>query len=265
MNNSADKRHSAVNDFYRARSQANLKEIIALFTGSSIELLSYEDVRQKLRAQIGNERILKDIPLDAIVGSVGRYTDFTRDFLPRRDSDKDRWTRVQMAIFGTTGLPPIDVYQIGEVYFVIDGNHRVSVSRQLGATYIQAYVTEVRSRVKLTPDIQPDDLIIKAEFVNFLEKTRLDEHRPEIDFTVTTPGKYPILEEHIEVHRYFVGIEQQREIPYQEAVTDWTDYVYLPVIEIIRDSGILRYFPGSLNTRRKSKDNWVSAFAQKPH
>jgi hypothetical protein len=263
---------SAANDFYRARNQATLKEIIARFSGKSTELLSYEDVRQKLRAQKGIERGLQDIPLDAIVGSVGRYSDFTRDFLPLRDSDKDRWTRVKIAIQNLTGLPPIEVYQLGGVYFVIDGNHRVSVARQLGATHIQAYVTEVRSRVSLTPDIQPDALITKAEYANFLDKTHLDDLRPQANLSVTAPGKYPLIEEHIDVHRYFLGRDQKREIPYPEAIADWYDTVYTPVVELIRESGILRYsqngqrpiyiygFPGIYKIWR---DNSAGAFVQR--
>jgi len=149
---------------------------------------------------------------------------------------------------GMTGLPPIEVYKLGEIYFVKDGNHRVSVARQLGAKYIQAYITEVRTRISLKPDIQPDDIIIKAEYSNFLEKTRLDSLRPDADLNVTAPGKYPILEEHIAVHRYFLGLEQQQDIPFEEAVTHWYDTVYLPVVKMIRERGILRYFPNRTET-----------------
>lgn len=247
-NLNSSERTSAINDFYRARNQASLKEIIARFSGKSSELLSYEEVRKKLHAQRGINRGLQDIPLDAIVGSVGRYTDFTRDFLPRHDKIRDRWTQVKMAIQDLQGLPPIDVYQLGDVYFVIDGNHRVSVARQIGATHIQANVTEVESRVKLSPDIQPDELIIMAEYVDFLEKTHLDELRPEANLTVTAAGKYPILEEHIDLHRYLMEVEQNREIPFALAVTDWYDHVYLPVVEAIRESGIMRYFPNRTET-----------------
>jgi nucleotide-binding universal stress UspA family protein len=235
---------AAVHDFHRARRQAALQYIMARLTGKSADLLSFEDVRQKLKAKEGGARRLKDIPLDAIVGSVGRYTDFTRSFLPRRDSDQERWARVQIAATGLVGLPPIEVYQIGEVYFVLDGNHRVSVARQLGATHIQAYVTEVHPKVPLSPDVQPDDLILKAEYADFLEGTRLDELRPEADLSVTVPGQYRALEEHIEVHRYFMGLEQEREIPYEKAVGHWYDEVYLPVVQVIRERGILRDFPG---------------------
>jgi nucleotide-binding universal stress UspA family protein len=143
---------------------------------------------------------------------------------------------------GLEGLPAISVYQIGDVYFVLDGNHRVSVAQQLGASHIQAYVTEVKSRVPLTPDIQPDQLIIKAEQVNFLEHTRIDQIRPDADLTVTIPGQYPILEEHISVHRYFMGIDQGQEIPYEAAVAHWYDEVYLPIVDTICERGILKNF-----------------------
>ncbi len=246
---------SAVQDFRRARRQAALEEITARLTGKSVGLLSYEDVRQKLKARGMIERGLKEVPLDAIVGSVGRYDDFTRSFMPRQDSDSNRWARVKMAVTGLSGLPPIEVYQIGDAYFVRDGNHRVSVARQLGATHIQAYVTEVHTKVPLSPDVQPDDLILKAEYTDFLKRTHLDEIRPEANLEATLPGQYRVLEEHIEVHRYFMGLEQKRDIPYQEAVAHWYDEVYQPVVQAIQARNILRDFPGRTETDLYT---WVS-------
>jgi nucleotide-binding universal stress UspA family protein len=242
--------HSAIDDFRRARRQANWQAVLARLAGKSADLLSYEDVRRQLRATQSAAQRLEDIPLDAIVGSVGRYTDFTRTFLPRLESDKGRWARVKAKMDETigAGLPPIEVYRIGEAYFVLDGNHRVSAARQLGYTHIQAYVTEVHTRVDLSPDVQPDGLIIKAEYVDFLENTRLDELRPGADLDVTAAGQYKVLEEHISVHRYFMGLEQQREIPYEEAVTHWYDAVYMPVMEIVRARGMLRECPGRTET-----------------
>lgn len=128
--------YSAINDFRKARNQAILKVIIARFTGEYTELLSNESVRQKLKGRSSADQGLQKIPLNAIIGSAGRYSDFTRDFLPRFDANEDRWTRVKVVITGAIGLPPIEVYQIGETYFVKDGNLRVSVARQPGATHI---------------------------------------------------------------------------------------------------------------------------------
>lgn len=239
---------SALRDFHEARRRAALEAIMARLTGKSIDLFSYEEVRAKLKGRGSAERGLRDIPLDAIVGSVGRYTDFTRSFLPRRDSDQHRWARVKAQVTDMGGLPPIEVYQIGDAYFVQDGNHRVSVARELEAPSIQAYVTEVRTRVPLSPDDQPDDLILKAEYADFLEHTQLDTLRPEADLSVTVPGQYQALEEHISVHRYFMGLEQQREIPFQEAAAHWYDDVYLPVVQAIQERGILRDFPERTET-----------------
>jgi len=239
---------SAISDFRRARSQAFLKDLVARFTGRSTELLSYEEVRQKLRAFASSERGLQDIPLDSIVGSVGRYHDFTRDFLPRLDTTQDRWARVKAATENAIGLPPIEVYKVGEAYFVKDGNHRVSIARQQGVLSIQAYVIEVRTRVPVSPDTQPDDLILKAEYAEFLESTHLDELRPEADLSVTVPGQYQIIEEHIAVHRHYLGNELKRFIPPEESVSNWYDTVYLPIIELIRENGILRQFPGRTET-----------------
>jgi len=240
--------HLAVQDFRRARRQAAMERIMARLKGQSADLLSYEDVRQKLKIKSSTRQERREIPLDAIVGSVGRYTDFTRSFLPRQDSDESRWAGVRVAVTGLVGLPPIDVYQIGEVYFVLDGNHRVSVARQLGATHIEAYVTELRTRVPLSPDVQPDDLILKAEYVDFLEHTRLDQLRPGADLSLTVPGRYRVLEEHIAVHRYFMGLDQKREISYEEAVVHWYDEIYSPVVQVIQERGILRDFPGRTET-----------------
>ncbi len=234
----------AILDFQNARHKADMQNLLALLTGRSTELLSYEEVRQKLRAIEGSRRQLQDIPIDSIVGSVGRYTDFNKDFLPRHESDKERWARVMVEATGPMGLPPIEVYQIGEVFFVFDGNHRTSVAKELGAKHIQAYVTEVKTTIPVTPDLNPDDLIIKAEHVIFLEETRLNLLRPESDLTLTAPGRYPVLLDHIAVHQYFMGIDEKRSISYEEAVGHWYDQVYLPVVEIIQERGILRFFPG---------------------
>ncbi len=234
---------SAIEDFHRARRRAAMQELISWLKGETADLLSYEEVRRQLKATAGAERGLHDIPLDAIVGSVGRYTDFTRSFLPKDEVNVQRWARVKVATLGMTGLPAIDVYRIGDVYFVSDGNHRVSVARELGATHIQAYVTVVRTDVPLTPDIKPDDLILKAEYADFLRWSNLKRALPDVELSLTSPGKYEDLREHISVHRYYMGLEQERPIPLSEAVAHWHEVIYGPVVETINRLGLLRDFP----------------------
>lgn len=241
---------SALNDFHEARQRALLQEIVARLRGKSTKLLSYEEVAQQLKLSSRAERGVQTIPIAAIVGSVGRYTDFTRTFLPRRSNDQRRWAGVKAALVDQygPGLPPIDVYKVGEVYFVLDGNHRVSIARQAGLTHIDARVIEVRTPVPLTPDVQPDDLIIKAEQVEFLEATRLNELRPQADVSVTAPGQYEKLKEHIAVHRYYECEDQQCEVSEQAAVEDWYDNVYGPIVLAIRERGLLRWFPDRTET-----------------
>jgi nucleotide-binding universal stress UspA family protein len=240
---------SAIQDFYRARQRAAMQAVLSRLTGKSVALLSYNEVLQHLKSTGSSERGVHEIPLAAIVGSVGRYTDFTRDFLPTHDALAERWARIKTVVGDpNSAMPPIEVYQIGEAYFVADGHHRVSVARELGATSIEAYVTEVRTKVPLSPETQPDDLILMAEKAEFLETTGLDRLRPEADLTVSAPGQYATLENHIEVHRYFLEVEQGREVPYEEAVTRWYDDAYMPVVLAIRDQGLLRNFPGRTET-----------------
>jgi hypothetical protein len=211
--------------------------------GKQEELLSYDDIRRTLKAQTQIERGLQEIPLDAIVGSVGRYADFTRNFLPLSDSMEERWANVYAVATDGTGWPPIQVYKIGDAYFVLDGNHRVSVARQLEMATIQAYVTEVITKVPLSPDTNPDELICKARYAEFLNRTELDKLRPQADLSVTAPGAYRILDEHIREHQYFMGLNQQRDVPFLDAVASWYDHVYLPVIQVIREKRLLSEFP----------------------
>jgi nucleotide-binding universal stress UspA family protein len=241
-----DRAHAqeALADFQRARRRADLRSLLRAVTRRDDTLLNYDDVRRRLRAVETSLPTLADVPLDAIVGSVGRYNDFTREFLPRVDGDKERWVGVRVAMSGFSGTPPVELYRIGDAYFVKDGNHRVSVARQLGAPTIQAYVTPVRTRVPLSPSATPDDLILAEEHSRFLEETGLDLLRPDADVRLTAPGGYDALREHIAVHRYFMGLERQAEIDAAEAVAHWYDAVYASVLETIRATGVLRGFPG---------------------
>ncbi len=236
---------TALEDYNKARRSASIQELLARLSRSpeNAALFSYDDVRKRLRAiQKGSEH-LEEIPLDAIVGSVGRYDDFTRKFLPKKSIDQSRWARVMAISQGLSGLPAIEVYRIGDVYFVKDGNHRVSVARQMGNSSIQAYVTVVNTKVSLPVDTTPDELIIKGEQVKFLELTKLDQSIPGADLSATTPGAYPSLLEHIAVHRHFMGIEQGREILFSEASEHWYRVVFQPVLDIIRQRDLLCDFP----------------------
>lgn len=235
--------YQAVQDFRAARFHANLERIRAALSKNPADLLSYEDVRQKLQVTETNQRQLKTIPLDAIVGSVGRYTDFTRRFLPRQESDEERWARIRKEAESLEGLPPIEAFQLGDVYFIIDGNHRVSVMRTLGAKSIEGYVTQVMADVSLSPDTSPDELIIIERYRVFLEKNELKKTYPDINLEMSVAGNYRFLEHRIKIHQEWMGAPS-----YQEAAADWYKSVYLPIIQIIRTRGMLRDFPKRTET-----------------
>ena len=239
------KRQLAVQDFQSARQRASIQEVLARITGKSNQLLSYEEVAEKLKLRVRTEGGTHHIPLDSIVGSVGRYSDFTRTFLPRRKDDQSRWASVRAAFLESdTGLPPIDVYKVGDIYFVIDGNHRVSIARQEGAKTIEAHVIEVKTSVPLTPDVKAEDLIIKSEYAEFLESTSIMDLRPNVDLSVTVPGQYQKLLEQICAQECLLEKNSAEAISFQAAaVTDWYDNIYIPMAEAIRDRGLLRWFP----------------------
>lgn len=239
---------SAMEDFRRARRRADLEQIMAVVRGKPAGLLSYDEVRRRLKATERGGQVLRDIPLESIVGSVDRYGDFTRSFLPRRDADRQRWASVRAAVEGLEGLPPIEVYKLGEAYFIRDGHHRVSVASELGAETIQAYVTEVQAQAPLSPADDFDDIILKAEQAQFFDETGLGRLRPDLDMNVTVPGGYDVLMEHIRVHRYFMGLELQREVSIVESAGQWYDHIYMPVVRSIRARGVLRDFPGRTET-----------------
>lgn len=234
----------AIQDFHHARGQAALEQLTARLTRRSAELLSFEEVRKKLDLTPSGMRKVENIPLDSIIGSVGRYADFTRSYWPIDGTDEQRWARVKMAINDMSGVPPIEVYQIGEVYFVRDGNHRVSVFREMGATEIQAYVEKLATKVPISSDDDIDDIITKAEKTKFLLNTQLDQHRSEADIQLSVPGAYKDIQDHIQIYQQYLSQTQNRPVSLPEAAAEWYDHYYCVVVNAINRFGIRRDFPG---------------------
>jgi len=230
-------------DFNTARFKSFFNAMLAFLRGQRNDMLSFNDVKEKLRIGGPIYRGLKTVEVKKIVGSVNRYRDFDRAFLPTQNITAQRWQKINRAFYNEVGLPPIMLYQVGDVYFVVDGNHRVSVAREKGQDYIEAEVRECSVRVEVRPDLQPEDLEILGEKVMFLERTGLDRLRPEATIEMTTLGGYERMLEHIAVHRHYKGLEWQREIGEGEAVTHWHDTVYLPLVEAINKTGIMDSFP----------------------
>ncbi len=230
--------------FSRARYKSFLNKVWGAVRGNSTALLPFDAVKEKLRLGGQVYRGMQTVPVDRIVGSVGRYQDFDNAFLPTQDATKDRWKSIGRAFYQDISLPPVSLYQVGDAYFVLDGNHRVSVAREQGQAYIDAEVTEVQVRVPVGPDLRLEDLEILGERVAFLERTHMDKIRPDANIQFTIAGGFDRLVEHIAVHRYYMGLERKRDIPEDEAVAHWYDTVYLPVVREVREHDILKEFPG---------------------
>lgn len=234
---------AARTDYSKALRKAFWRKVLAHLRRRPNELIPYDEIKNKLKLSGQTYRGVKTIRVDRIVGSLGRFLDFDRAFLPTQTHTSQKWQRVDQAYHRDIILPPIKVYQVGEVYFVRDGNHRVSVAREQGIEFIDAEVVRVTSRVPVTSEVKVKDLVILGEQASFMEVTRLNERRPEARLEFSEAGHYRTLLEHIVVHRYFMGLEQEREIPWQEAVTHWYDAVYRPTVQVIRERHVLKEFP----------------------
>jgi hypothetical protein len=191
---------------------------------------------------------MRTVPIERIVGSVGRYRDFDRVFLPRQDRTKQRWQNVDRAHHEGVDLPAIELYRLGDVYFVRDGNHRVSVARERGQAFIDARVIEVEAPAPVTSIEDLLEWVCRQDLVDFLARTGIRRLRPEAAIKLSLPGLYDKLVEHIDAHRWFLGIERGRPVDYEEAVASWYDRVYRPVVDIIRRTGALDDFPGRTET-----------------
>lgn len=240
--------HEALEDFLAARAKGALESILSRLSGTPVGLMQYEEVRRRFSGVESADRKLKEIPLDAIIGSLSRTKDYTRNLLPLNSEDKERWARVKTMMDDLSGLPPIEVYQVGEAYFIIDGHHRASVARESGARHIEAYVREVKTRVPLTPEDDFEDVILKSEFDHFLSKTGLDKSRSQVDLRSTIPDDHRRLLDQIARHQQTLSAREKRDVPFDQAASDWVDQVYLPVVELLRARNVMQFFSDRTET-----------------
>jgi hypothetical protein len=140
-------------DFTRARRRARLRALVARIRRehASNRLLSFDDVRRELAANNRFYQGARVVKMEEIVGSVGRWSDFDRTFLPARASIEERWKRIDRAFQRGEDMPPVELYEIGDAYFVVDGHHRVSVARYHDVPTVEAIVAEFRPKLSAAP------------------------------------------------------------------------------------------------------------------
>ena len=198
-------------------------------------------------------KVSRRFPSRRSSGSEGRYKDFDKRFMPKSEEIRARWERVDHAFYENKELPAIQVYEIGELYFVKDGNHRVSVARQKGIEYIDAEVIKLHSEVTFDPDENIWLQLLSYERKLFYDRTALAVQRPECRLRVSNVGSYDLLIEHIEVHDYFRGeqegpqkkkglLKTEEEILRLAAVR-WYDEIYYPIVKLMREQAVMKHFP----------------------
>lgn len=241
MTNPLDDKTQA--DFQRARFKAFMHRVWDSLSGQRTTLLSYDDIKEKLHIGGPIYRGVQTVRVEQIAGSLNRYHEFDRVFMPASNTLSARWQSVNRAFYEDVSLPPVVLYKVGQVYFVVDGHHRVSVARKQNQLFIDAEVRECSTRVNITPDIRPEDLEIIHDKVRFLERTSLDKLKPEANIKLTIPDGFERMLEHIAVHHYFMGLDWKRDISEEEAINHWYDHVYMPIVRVIRETNIIKEFP----------------------
>ncbi len=231
------------NDFERARQKALFHDLLATATRRHNDLIPFHEIRKRLSPEGESYRGLQTIPISQIVGSMDRFQDFDRTFLPRGKNTRGRWQNVDRAFYQDVRLPPIQLYKVGDIYFVKDGNHRVSVARERGVEFIDAEVIEGHIRVPLSSQMSTTELLLQTEYAEFLRRTDLDKLQPDHDIRPTALGRYDAIWEQIENHRHWLSAIWHREATVHEAVNDWYTYIYLPIVHVVRDRKVLDEFP----------------------
>ena len=233
-------------DFTRARRRAFLRRIGAFLRRdpASNRLLSFDEVKTALGAVEQVYLGMRTVSVKKVVGSVGRHRDFDRAFLPSKGDLETRWKRIDQMMHRAEELPPISLYKIGDAYFVRDGNHRVSVARQLGVEMIDAEVIELRSRVPIDSALTARDLLHKIEQRLLLERLPIDRVLHEIRVQFSDVADYRRLATLIEAHGFRLSQLWKRYVSPEETLRDWYEYQYVPIAEMVREARILAAFPG---------------------
>ncbi|MDY4610237.1 MAG: transcriptional regulator [Sphaerochaetaceae bacterium] len=234
-------------DFTKARARGRMQSILSTLQWKNSDLLSFYEVTALLKPKHETYLGMRTIPIDKIIGSEGRYHDFTLAFYPKKELLRTRWESIDRAHHQYVNLPPISVYKLGDWYFVRDGNHRVSVAKTQGVEFIDAEVVELDSEIPIEPGLTKRQLskrVVNYERERFLELYHPEKYLDMSQIEFTAPGMYPEMVNHILVHKYYINQNQTEEISFEEAAKSWFDNVYMPIVREIRHERLLSTFPG---------------------
>lgn len=216
-----------------------------LLSPEETHMISLNDIKEMLHPDNEVYVGMKVVPVEKIIGSEGRYNDFDNLFFPKHSHLKNRWLNIDKAYMEGKILPAVTLYEIGGVYFVRDGNHRVSVAKARGVEFIDAEVTSLRTELRLTPGKSMDTIIkqiIAYEKRLFYAKTNYGDITGDWSLDFTTAGQYDVIYNHILTHKYYINLNQVEEISMTDAIMSWHNTVYMPVVNTISRHKVMKKF-----------------------
>jgi hypothetical protein len=231
----------AENDFLRMRRRQVMSRLAQWLRRSPDDvniMLPFDEVVAAL-GRTGERRLgLQVVQLDTIVGTVDRSREFDRRFRPTSGQVRERWQRLALAQRRGESVPPIEVYRVGDMHFVVDGHHRVSVAHALGLKTIDAYVTEVTTRLSPEGVRYRADLLMKDYRRIFLDRVPLSgEARSAI--SLDDPWEYAELAEAIEAWGFRLMQDEGRFLDRAEIAHRWHDDEFVPVVRMLRQAGLI--------------------------
>jgi len=232
-------------DFSKARHKALFNEVQHFLNPDEATLISLSDIKKLLKPENEVYKGMQTVPVKLIVGSEGRYNDFDNRFFPKSLHLKTRWEHIDIAHINDIPLPPISLYELGGVYFVRDGNHRVSVARSRGVEFIDAEVVSLQSEIKLHPGDSLKKMtrqVINYEKRVFYTETGFGDATDFWSLDFSAPGQYDVIYNHILTHKYYINMNKTDEIGMDMAMQSWLYHVYFPVIAVIDRYHIMKYF-----------------------
>jgi HSP20 family molecular chaperone IbpA len=201
-------------------------------------ILPFDDVVAALGLRGERSLGLQTIPLDRVVGTVDSQRDFDRRFRPTSSRVRERWERLALAQRRGEAIPPIDVYQVGELYFVRDGHHRVSIAIATGQKTIDAYVTEVLTTIPAKGIRHRGDLIVKSYEREFQTRVPLPA-QAEQSITVTDPWSYALLGQTVEAWGFRCMQHEHRFLDRNEVARRWYAEEYTPVVRMLHEADLV--------------------------
>ncbi|WP_156753824.1 chromosome partitioning protein ParB [Actinokineospora pegani] len=231
----------AENDFLRMRRRQVLSRLGAWLRREPDDvniMLPFDEVVAAL-GRLGERRLgLRVVELDSVVGSVDRTRDFDRRFRPTSATSRQRWQRLALAQRRGESVPPIEVYRIGDLHFVVDGHHRVSVALALGLGTIDANVTEIVTRISAAGIRYRGDLIVKDFRRIFLDRVPLAAQARE-SITLTDGWDYAELSEAVEAWGYRLMQDEQVFLDRATVARRWYEEEFVPVVAMVRQAGLI--------------------------